>query len=481
MHPRQALSSGIERVMSIRPERLARWVSCLAFAGTTLLAAESQADIEFYSKDDWTLSTDGRFNAFISYTNGSGIPLGKQVPVLDDMGNPVIDPATGQPQMEEGQPPNVAGAGLEESTDNDNNVENFRVRSGFVASILGFTGKKQISEDLSATGRIALWAVSENARASLATNRPDVRNVFFRLDGGFGGLLLGRDLALFSRGAIETNFMYGHANGLGAPCQVHDIGPTCGHVGFGVFFPAFNAGVVYNTPDLGGLKVTAGVYDPATYKQANFVRTPLPRLESEVTYDIGDDENSGFKIHAFVNGLWQRLVEAGNPRQPKQILTNNAWGVGAGVRAEVEAGSGWLKMGAAGHTGKGVGLTLPIEDTPNNAREFTDPVTDPATGMQVGERRRIELRKSNGMFFQAMYSIDPIDVMVGYGVSRMVELPEDVVDFNLIREQRGISTGLFYHFDPVVLGIDYFRADYEWHKGETQGVNTINLGGTLLW
>jgi hypothetical protein len=423
---------------------LSSWCVCLTFLLLALAPRSARADIEIAKSQGWTFSTDGRINGFLSYTTGEGVPTENRDPM---------------------QPVNIAGTSLEDFTDNQNNVETLRIRTGFVGSILGFKLSKPFNENLTLTGRFQLWSVIESNRQASERNYPDMREVYLRADGPWGGALIGRSVGLFNRGAIEINFMYGHNYGLGHPCDTRGKGPTCGHVGYGVFFPSFNAGIVYNTPSLAGLKWTAGVYDPSTLALPGYVRTPLPRVESELGYDFGEAAADGtappFALHLFVNGLWQRLVQAGDPSAPTTIRSEDAYGVGMGGRIEV---MGALKLGASYHTGKGIGLAVPLENSPTASNTEGD------------------LRKTDGMYFQGMYSFPTkTDLAVGYGVSRVEELSTDTT-ISLIKHQRGISAGLFQHInDNFVLGFDWFRADYLWHEGETQAVNTFNLGATLHW
>lgn len=419
----------------------------LLFAlGLLFWSPSSFADVTLAKSGGWVVSTDGRINGFASYTRAEGTPVEPNDP---------------------NQPVNIAGTSLEDLTDNENRIEAFRIRSGFVGSILGFKLEKHFSDALTLTGRFQLWSVIENNRQASERNLPDMREVYLRADGFWGGVLIGRSIGLFSRGAIQINFLYGHNYGLGHPCDTKGKGPTCGHVGYGVFFPAFNAGIVYNTPSFAGLQLTAGVYDPSTYSLANYSRTPLPRVESELTYTFGNTDKAGPKadpppvmFHLFVNGLWQRLVTPGDPTAPVTIRTADPWGVGFGGRVEL---LGALKLGVSGHKGSGIGLAVPLENSPTAAN---------VEG---------ELRDTDGYYLQAMYSFPTTDLAVGYGASRVYELPTDT-NMSLIRRQRGISAGVYQHLNEAfVLSLDYFRADYLWHEGESQVAHTFNLGATLHW
>ncbi len=402
-------------------------------------AAPARAEITLVETKDWKASVDGRINAFLTYAYGKNKPL--------DTGNLTPTP----------------GSGLEEAKDNQNTVETTRVHSGFVGSVLGVNLKRQVTETTSIRGRLAIWWLIEQRRSiGAGKNELDGREAYLKIEGPWGGFLGGRTLALFSRGNIEINSMYGHGNGVGHPCTLQQPGPACGHVGFGVQYPGFTPSLRYNTPKLGGFQMEAGIFDPTTL-DGRFQRTPVPRVEGEATYDLNTDEDD-FGLHLFVNGLWQRLVEGNTATMPKTLVTADAVGVGYGLRVH----AGPAKLGLAGYSGAGLGITYPVENTQYPADE---------------EKK---LRKSDGYYGQFMLSLATgTDVALGVGVNRIKRSAFDEqggstgTPANLIKSQRGISVGVYQHWDKVVFGIDYFRADYTWYEGNEQALNFISGGATL--
>ena len=79
-----------------------------------------------------------------------------------------------------------------------------------------------------------------------------------RVTSFWGSLTAGRTLTLFSRGATEITYLYGYRYGLGFPGTVSDFSQsTAGSVGFGVLGNGFGAGLVYATPVMGGLQISA--------------------------------------------------------------------------------------------------------------------------------------------------------------------------------------------------------------------------------
>ncbi len=410
-----------------------------------LWPAAGWADVTFATAGEWELSTNGRVNGFLSYVTGEGYPAK----------NP-------------GQMHNlVAGAGFESfQTDENNKIEAIRLRSGFVSSVLGFTVKKPIGERVTASAHIEIWSLIENPRIKAATNYPDTREAYLKLEGPWGGVLVGRALALFSRGAITLDYLLQHGYGLGYPCNADGLGPTCGHVGYGVIFAGFNPQMRYNTPSLAGFQLTVGLFDPVS-APGKYERTPLPRVEGELTFDqtIG----AAAKLHVFANGLWQKLVEQGNPDTPPRMPyvpnTTASRGVGYGGWAEI-----WrLKIGFAGHYGYGLGMFNTLENTP----AVFDTAAQP--------------RKFDGYYGTVGVDLDPVYVNAGLGITRVFATEQDAIDVilnntSLIQSQRGISAGVQYAIDKgLVAAAEYFQADHRWYLGESQRVHFVNAGMTMVW
>jgi hypothetical protein len=409
-----------------------------AFAACLSVGGAARADVLLVKTDVWELSTNGRVNGFLSYAAGDGYPLGM---------NNVLP-----------------GAGFESfQTDQKNQISAMRLRSGFVGSLLGFTMKRSIAQDTTLRAHFELWSIIENPRIKASTNYPDVREVYMKMEGPWGGLLVGRALALFSRGAIQLDFNLNHANGLGFPCNADGIGPTCGHVGFGVIFAGYNPQITYNTPSLGGFQLTVGLFDPVSLP-GKYERTPYPRLEGEVTFDrpvgeVGD-------LHLFVNGLWQDLEQQGMPSMPAFVpRKTSSRGVGYG---------GWLRVlklhvGFAAHYGYGLGIWNTLENTP-----------------QVADRTNT-FRRFDGYYGAAGVTAGKVDLNVGVGVSRVYATPADAEDVvtsraSPVKYQRGESLGAYIHAaESLVVALEYFRADIAWYLGERQGVNFFNTGLTMTW
>jgi Gram-negative porin len=423
------------------------------------LARPALAEVTLIKQPKWELFTDGRVGGFLSYTNGDGFPNAT---------------ATSTP----------FGGGI--STNDANQIDetpplpqpklrSFRLRSGFLSNIFAFGARTQLG-DTKVTSYIQFWSdIESESRRKYVPAPVDVRQGYVRLEGSWGDLIVGRQGTLFSRGAAEIDFLYGHGYGVGFPTAIDSSGTTAGHVGTGVLGPGFGAGMVYVTPTFAGLRLNAGLFDPVIIVGA-WERTEYPRPEAELTFDRSFGTNA--KVHLFVNGAYQPVYRTGEP----DSTSTAAYGAGYGARAEF----GPVHIGVAGHNGQGLGLYYALESSEASAD------ASPAH----------RLRKSDGYYAQLQVALGHVDLNAGVGVSRVIPLkaetrtiagmsvniPADgAPDANglrqsLIQYQLGMSAAFVYHFsENLHFDFDYFRASFKWQLGEKQNVNFFNSGLTATW
>jgi hypothetical protein len=437
-----------------------------------VISPSANGEVTIYKSPEWEVFTDGRVQAFMSYTNGDSLP-----PILVLNGPmPVNAPLVG------------GGIGLGEALSDSGEavqgkVESTRVRSGFTGNIFGFGVRRPMGEDLMLKGYIHINAVIESIdRRKFETVEPDVRQGYLELSGSWGSFLAGRSLTLFSRGATEITYLYGFRYGVGFAPAPDNLGPTAGHIGFGVLANGFSAGFAYTTPDLSGLKLSAGIYDPSGIVGSPWERTKYPRPEGELTYDRKLGELG--LVHLFVNGAWQKIDE----RNGKRDVTVS--GVGYGGRVEL----GPVHLGLSGHTGVGLGVSYAFDPNPSTYGSAS---------------QNAELRSFDGFYGQLQIALGKIDLQAGAGITRVKPLPTDRVDTidddgddttfaynddgdpmqndpltqNLLKHQLGFSGGVVYHIsDNLHFDVDYFRADFRWQlAGQKQVLNYVNSGLTFDW
>ena len=425
-----------------------------------------------FKSDTWEVFTDGRVQTFLSY--GFGDTLTPQY-VSQTPAGPID-------VMPEGGGINQGEALSDGPSNEGGNYEGTRVRSGFTGNVFGFGVRHPLSEDLMLEGYIHINAVIESRdRRKFETVEPDVRQGYLELSGSWGSFLAGRSLTLFSRGATDITYLYGFKYGVGFVPSPDNLGPTNGHVGFGVLGNGFSAGFVYTTPDVSGLKLAVGVYDPSGIVGSPWERTKYPRPEGELTYDR---DFGGGLVHLFVNTAWQKVYE----RNATRDVTVS--GVGYGGRVEL----GPVHIGVSGHTGVGLGVSYAF---------------DPSPATYGKREQNYELRSFDGFYGQLQLALGKIDLQAGVGITRVKPLVTDRVDiidddgdpltfaynddadttqndpltFNLLKHQFGISGGVVYHIaDNLHFDLDYFRADFRWQlAGQKQILNFVNAGLTFDW
>ena len=96
-------------------------------------------------------------------------------------------------------------------------------------------------------------------------------------------------------------------------------------------------------------------------------------------------------------------------------------------------------------------------------------------------------RKFDAYYGVVGVDLDTVYLNAGYGITRLFATNQDKLDAvnakqDPIKTQRGISAGMNYRFSKnLVAALEYFNADHTWYLGETQKVNIVNTGLTMVW
>ncbi|MDP8998901.1 MAG: hypothetical protein M3O46_02190 [Myxococcota bacterium] len=407
------------------------------------LSRSVRAEVSIIKTDAWELYTEGRVNAFFSYGFGDANPQeqpGEHIPLGGGLntGNDDI-PKIGP----DGMP--LPGQGT---------FQSMRLRSGFIPNVFAVGLRRTLSEDTTVSAYIAIWATIESSNQRKAVPvYADARQGYLKIASQrWGTLTAGRALDLFSRGATQNDFLYGHGYGLGYPGNIDDTGPTNGLIGFGVLAAFFTPGIMYETPSLGGFQLALGIYDPTLLVGA-YGATREARPEAELMYDFA---SGPLKAHLFANGAFQNFYN---------VATNvsaAAYGAGYGGRIEV----GPVHLGVAGHYGKGLGMNYAFE------------------GGAVAVSQSLAFRWFDGYSAFAQVVANHFDFNAGWGISRTFPLDEDkMTGANIsVPQQWAASAGVVYHAtDYLHFDVDYVHAHTNWTLGERQVMNFINTGITVTW
>lgn len=417
-----------------------------ALATGLSLSRAAPAEVSIVKTDTWELYTQGRINAFFSYGFGDANPLekaGEHIPLGGGLN-------TGNDNIPKFGPDGMPVQGT---------FQSMRVRSGFVPNVLGIGLRRKINEDASVKAYLEIWAtIDSESQRKASPVYADARVGYLQIDSHRWGILTaGRALDLFSRGATENDFLYGHGYSLGFPGNIDTFGPTNGMIGFGVLAAFFAAGITYATPSLAGLQLSLGIYDPTPINGA-YSGTREARPEAELTYDVS---GGPVKAHLFANGAYQSFYNPGTN------VSASGYGAGYGGRLEV----GPVHLGVAGHYGKGLGLQWAFQPG------------------DISVSPNLELRSFDGYSVLAQVVARPFDFNAGWGISRTLLLESDKVPCAgttepciSLPQQWAISAAIVYHAtDYIHLDVDYLHGEAKWNLGERQVMNFINTGVTVTW
>jgi len=204
---------------------------------------------------------------------------------------------------------------------------------------------------------------------------------------------------------------------------------------------------------------------------------PVPRLEADATFE---KEFSGGKVHFFVNGMIQTLKEnwlnahdrlkaAGATDEEANATTDLKTVTSRAVNYGFWTELSMFRFGFSSHVGYGIGMNNALENTPVVFDNAHDP------------------RKFDAYYDVVGLDFDTVYVNAGYGITRLFATDQDRKDALLaqqdpIKNQRGISAGINYRFSKnLIAALEYFDAQHTWYLGETQRVEVVNSGLTMVW
>jgi hypothetical protein len=322
-------------------KRIASVVALAAVVGT-VFATTARAQLVMQMGNNWNLSLSGNVNGF--YVEQWG---------------PIATPA-------------VAGSAVSNAAGTTGNI-----RTGLLPADINFAAKGH-EGNLDIGVFFGFYPQIQNGGA-VGNNHDqfgaqiDMRQVFLTIgNASWGQIEVGRDLGLFNRHNILTDatlFGVGATGGnLGAG------GTTLGRIGFGYIYPNFNAQITYSTPAGKPLQWSIGIFQPSGIGASTpgaasgvadnqvFPYTPLPRIETEVTWTGNIEAASGDMaaktVLLWVNAEWQdaKSTPAGLSGTIDTLLskTINAGGLGLGGKLDL---GDWSFVGS-GYWGRGIGTTL---------------------------------------------------------------------------------------------------------------------------
>jgi predicted porin len=364
---------------------------------------------------DWKLSFDGNVNAHYIYSECAAANLAA----------------------------NVAG-GLSCIGSNDGQRASSSVSNGLLPAALSISAATtQAGYDIGVTfglypgistndgGSPNIGNTSKTRNTALGTTGLDIRQVFLTFGNSqMGTVMAGRNIGLFGADAILNDMtLLGVGGGNGN--YAAPVNTSLGSIGLGYIYTDWLAQINYTTPDISGVKVTLGIFDPLESLTASTGPTPksTPGVHGKVAYKWGTD------LYLSASFLWQKqdINQANVTGIYGQRITYNGRGFDIGGKYDFQGFqfAGWY------YYGKGLGTT---------GLFVNSAVEDPASVAYGNERT------SNGFLAQVTYKVPETNFKLGvnYGTSKLDQADREVNPFLVSRNDKG-TVGFYDQLTPNLL------------------------------
>jgi hypothetical protein len=405
------------------------------------------AEVVVHDADGWRLFITGRAESHYQLAQGDGDP--------HNLNNKL-----------------VGGQFQNTSQDENNQIFDSRIRSGFVATQIGFGVSDQFTPTLQGRAFVGIWlgGIDSHKGTPPDTKVVDAREGWGALDGKFGTFLFGRAFSIFGSASGVVN-AYAYEFAVGNPCQLDVATIACGSVGAGPIYAGYNAQLRYATPRLAGLQLQASIEDPSSLPDYQITR--YPRVEGELSFmlRLGVDG----KLIVVGQGLAQQLTKINGTQNGTTSTT--AWG-GMGVaRLEVRG----LRLGGGAWTGKGMGTHVPFqqEDQGKPLAHDLPGGVDPAGNPLPGD----QLRNFRGFFGNLAFDFHGTALAVGGGAANVQETLSDLLtpSTSLLRQNIEYHAVLTQRIYAVTLSAEYMHWRSSWYRGEAQDIDFIGAGSAFVW
>jgi hypothetical protein len=268
----------------------------------------------------------------------------------------------------------------------------------------------------------------------------DMRQVYLTVGGGWGQLLVGRELGLFGRQNILTDQTLFGVGATGGSAPGTGGGTTLGRIGFGYIYPQFKAQMTYSTAPGRPLQLSVGLFEAAA--NGPYITNELPRLETEAVWTQGN-------TRLWLGGLLQNTSTLAD-----ESVT--AWGTSGGARL----GTAQFALTGSGYYGMGLGTTLLF-----NGTGVTPSPLGPG-GAVGGTGGSDDLRTSYGFIGQLTFTptTSKMTFAGSYG-SSFLESADTELDFKT--ENTLASAGLYYQATKSLKIVG--EANYYFTKDDDDG------------
>lgn len=344
----------------------------------------------------------------------------------------------------------AAGAGQE---DNTSSVSNGLLPAAFVFSVSTTQDGWDISANLGLYPGVSTNdGGSPNLQAGsaapvntgLGTTGLDVRQVFMTFGNkGVGTFMLGRNFGLWGFDAIINDMTIPGVGAAGAAAGASPANTTLGSIGYGYVYTDTLSQINYTTPDLGGLKLTVGIYDPVEPLNAFTGGGAAPAADS----------SPGFhgKAAYTAGALYLSASFVSQSNDGPNGFDTRAFDLGGKFTA------GPVEILAWFYDGKGIGTTAFLFDANNGAGDERD---------------------SDGFFTQVTFKAGATKFGLNYGESNLDRAAGDAS--TLVETNSKFTVGVYHSLTPnLMLLAEYSDVESEAHSGDSNESSNFNVGAFL--
>jgi len=326
------------------------------------------------------------------------------------------------------------------------------INTGLLPSWLGFTATTR-QNDIDTSVTISFQPGASTTSALSGGGSAENRQAFLTFgDKSWGSVKVGKDLSLFGSTAILNDMTLLGVGSQGIVGSSGGTTTTLGRIGTGFIYADWNGQITYTTPNMNGLSVSVGVFQPWNSTASSAISDT----------STGNSEEFGFQGQGSFSwtGDFAGKVWAGFFSQEVTGLTGGderANAFEAGVSATVAN----INLVAYGYSGEGVGTTGILRDGFD------------ATGKK---------RDSDGGYVQATYVI-PTGTKLGvsYGVSKLDDNAADSGD-SLVEENSMFTVGAYHPLTKHLnLVAEYSKVESEAHDTVGDSESDIFSVGAILF
>jgi predicted porin len=381
----------------------------------------------------------------------------------------------------------------------DGSEDSFHLQEGLLPAFFTFKAKSPTINGLTGTAQVSFAPDSssaKNTRNDKGGSAIDMREVFFKVDGSFGAVTVGRTLGLYQRQAILKDMTL---FGVGAQTTPDNGGTTLGRIGYGYIYPEFRTRIGYTTPNINGFVLDLAMFDPqepiGTTAHQNW-ETDMPQFQGELTYNTTWE---GASLGFWVGGIWQTMdcqewggggsfggssgCSGDNDAAHGDSIDSWGWNVGADI-----AFSGFNFVGNF-YSGEALGMGF-FAAAPGSGRNNSDIAGGIlAGGYDCSSDTGCDEADNDGFYLQGTYTWNKTKFGISYGESNQDGQVGSGTDLNFRELSNEMWTVGVYHDVNSWLKVVAEYSDQQSTTESSDGsfttdsldVQTFSVGGFIFW